>query len=112
MDKASAAVPEPAGSAGRELGPSGGPHWAQLPYAIALAATASGLVWVSLTAKHAKPGMLTIGCALLAAAVARLVLPERMAGLLVSRRRLADVMVLASLGTGILVIALVLPPSS
>jgi hypothetical protein len=48
----------------------------------------------------------------LAAALARIVLPERRAGMLVSRRRLVDVAVLAALGTGLLVAALVLPPQS
>ena len=40
----------------------------------------------------------------------RLVLPERRAGMLVSRRRLADVATLATFGVGLLVAGLVLPP--
>ena len=46
---------------------------------------------------------------LLAAAVARLALPESRAGMLGSRRRLADVAILAALGAGILVGGLILP---
>ena len=49
---------------------------------------------------------------LLAAALARMVLPERRAGMLVSRRRLVDVAILAALGAGLLVAGLVLPPQS
>jgi hypothetical protein len=49
---------------------------------------------------------------LLAAAVARLALPERRAGMLVSRRRLVDVAMLAALGAGLLAAGLVLPPQS
>jgi hypothetical protein len=48
--------------------------------------------------------------ALIFAAVARLVLPERGAGLLVSRRRVPDVLILVFLGTCIMSLALVLPP--
>ena len=46
---------------------------------------------------------------LFAAALARLALPERRAGMLASRRRLADVAVLTALGTGLLVAGLMLP---
>jgi hypothetical protein len=46
-----------------------------------------------------------------AAAVARLVLPQSSVGLLASRRRFADVLALGSLGAGLLVLALVLPPT-
>jgi hypothetical protein len=83
-----------------------------LPYAIALAGTAGGLTWLGLAPRHAKAGMLAVGCAVLLASVARLVLPERTAGMLVSRGRLTDVLLLASLGASILVAALVLPASS
>jgi hypothetical protein len=57
-------------------------------------------------------GTLAVAGIVLAAALARVVLPERRAGMLVSRRRLVDVAVLAALGTGLLVAALVLPPQS
>jgi hypothetical protein len=86
------------------------PRWANLPYAIVLAVAAGGLSWVALGGlRHVQAGMLTVASALLAAAVLRLVLPERAAGLLVSRRRVLDVLTLASLGAGIMVAVLVLP---
>jgi hypothetical protein len=47
---------------------------------------------------------------MLVAALVRLALPERRAGMLVARRRLADVAVLAAFGVGLLVAGLVLPP--
>jgi hypothetical protein len=53
--------------------------------------------------------MLTVASAVLVAAVLRLVLPERRAGLLLSRRRLLDVVVLAILGASIMAVVLVLP---
>ena len=86
------------------------PLWANLPYAIVLAAAAGGLSWVALGGlQHVQAGMMTVASALLAAAVLRLVLPERAAGLLVSRRRVLDVLALASLGAGIMAAVLVLP---
>jgi len=53
---------------------------------------------------------LAVAGILLAAALVRLALPERRAGMLVSRRRPADVAVLAAFGIGLLVAGLVLPP--
>ncbi len=46
---------------------------------------------------------------LLAGATARLVLPERRAGMLGSRRRLVDAAAFAALGVGLLVAGLVFP---
>jgi Protein of unknown function (DUF3017) len=86
------------------------PRWANLPYAIVLIVAAGGLSWVALGGLlHVQAGMTTVASALLAAAVLRLVLPERAAGLLVSRRRVVDVVALASLGAGIMATVLVLP---
>ena len=86
------------------------PRWANLPYAIVLIVAAGGLSWVALGGLlHVQAGMTTVASALLAAAVLRLVLPERAAGLLVSRRRVLDVVALASLGAGIMATVLVLP---
>ena len=86
------------------------PRWANLPYAIVLIAAAGGLSWVALGGLlHVRAGMTTVASALLAAAVLRLVLPERAAGLLVSRRRVLDVLALAGLGAGIMAAVLVLP---
>jgi hypothetical protein len=74
-----------------------------------LAGVAAGLVWIGMGADHVRAGMLVLAAALLVAAVARLVLPERGAGLLVSRHRVSDVLVMAVFGTCILSVALVLP---
>jgi len=49
------------------------------------------------------------GAALLAAAVARLLLPARLVGLLAIRKRPIDVITLAAFGTCLLVVGLVLP---
>jgi hypothetical protein len=88
------------------------PPWAHLPYAIALAGVAGGLGWVALGSGHVRTGVLVVGVALLVAAAARLALPERLAGLLVSRRRAADVLALASLGTCLVALVLALPSPS
>jgi len=54
-------------------------------------------------------GGVIAGIALLAGAVARLLLPARLAGLLATRKRATDVLILAVLGAGLLVAGLVLP---
>ena len=54
-------------------------------------------------------GAAVLGAALLAAAVARLLLPARLAGLLASRKRATDVLTLTVFGVGLLVAGLVLP---
>ena len=68
------------------------------------------LVWIRRSGQNVRDGTLAVAALLLAAALARLALPERRAGMLASRRRLADVAVLAALGIGLLVAGLVLPP--
>ena len=90
----------------------GGPRLASLPYVIALAGLAGGLIWMWLAPKHVEPGTVAVAGALLVAALERLVLPERWAGMLLTRRRLPDVMALATLGAGILAVALILPATS
>jgi hypothetical protein len=57
----------------------------------------------------ARAGGVVAGCALLAAAAARLLLPERLAGLLAVRRPSTDAATLVTLGIGLLVVGLVLP---
>ena len=84
---------------------------AQVPYLVVLACTAGGIVWAWRGSHDVGNGAGVVGGALLAAAVARLVLPQSAAGLLASRRRLADVLALGALGAGLLVLALVLPPT-
>jgi Protein of unknown function (DUF3017) len=74
-----------------------------------LAGVAAGLAWIGMGSHHVRSGMLVVAAALLVAAVARLVLPERGAGLLVSRHRVSDVLVMTVFGASILSVALVLP---
>jgi hypothetical protein len=108
---ASAAGPAAAAAAAADFPAAArAPRWANLPYAIVLALVAGGLSWVALGGlRHVQVGMITVASALLAAAVLRLVLPERAAGLLVTRHRLLDVLTLAGLGAGIMAAVLVLP---
>ncbi len=92
---------------------AGGPGWRrrlrQLPYALVLGGIGLGLLTVHGGERDVRSGTLVVAGMLLAAAVARLVLPEGRAGMLGSRRRLADVAILAALGVGILVAGLILP---
>jgi hypothetical protein len=54
-------------------------------------------------------GAAVLGAVLLAAAIARLLLPARLAGLLATRKRATDVLTLTVFGAGLLVAGLVLP---
>jgi hypothetical protein len=84
----------------------------QVPYWLTIGGVTGLLVLTWQHALSVKGGTLAVAGILLAAALARIVLPERRAGMLVSRRRLVDVAVLAALGAGLLVAGLVLPPQS
>jgi Protein of unknown function (DUF3017) len=112
--RASAAASAPARARpARSPGPhraaaSGRGWWQHIPYAVVLCALALALAWMRENGQNVKGGTLAVAGILFAAALARLALPERRAGMLVSRRRLADVAVLAALGTGLLVAGLVL----
>jgi hypothetical protein len=85
----------------------GGLGW--LPYLIVLAGVAAGLFVAWQGSKHAAAGAAVVGCSLLAAALARLVLPDRYAGLLASRRKASDVLAFAVLGAAVLAVVLSLP---
>jgi hypothetical protein len=74
-----------------------------------LAGTAAGLAYLWRGPENVRGGVLTVAVTLLLAAAARLVLPERRAGLLASRRRFADVAAFSILGLALLVAGLVLP---
>lgn len=78
-------------------------------YPIVLAGTAAGLAYLWRGPQNVRGGVLVVAVTLLLAAAARLVLPERRAGLLVSRRRFADVAAFSILGLALLVAGLVLP---
>jgi Protein of unknown function (DUF3017) len=90
--------------------PSGWRWHRQLPYAIVVCGLALALVWIRQSGQNVRGGTLAVAGVMLAAALVRLALPEHRAGMLVSRRRLADVGVLAAFGVGLLVAGLVLPP--
>jgi hypothetical protein len=68
--------------------------------------TGAALVIIRLGTHQLKSGTLVLAGVLLIAAIARLVLPDRRAGLLASRRRLLDVAVFAVFGIGLLVAGL------
>ena len=87
--------------------PSGAAPW--LPYLIVLAGVGVGLFVTWQGSKYAGLGTSLVGGALLAAAVARLLLPPRYAELLSSRWKVSDVVAFTVLGAGVLAIALVLP---
>jgi len=81
-------------------------RWLQLPYWLTVAGAVAALVIIKLGTHQLKSGTLVLAGVLLIAAIARLVLPDRRAGMLSSRRRLLDVAVFAVFGTGLLVAGL------
>lgn len=82
---------------------------AWVPYLIVLAGVATGMFIAWQGSRYAGRGAGVTGCSLLAAGVARLVLPPRLAGLLSSRRKASDVLTFAAFGAGVLAVALMLP---
>jgi Protein of unknown function (DUF3017) len=81
----------------------------QLPYWIVAGTAALALASMRAGGGSVRAGTLAVAGVLLVGALARLVLPERSAGMLASRRRLADVAVLGALGAGLLAAGLALP---
>jgi hypothetical protein len=103
-----AARPRPArASADRGESEARGLGW--LPYLLVLAGVAAGMFIAWQGSRRATPGIAVVGCSLLAAALARLVLPDRLAGLLASRRKAFDVLAFAVLGAALLAVVLSLP---
>jgi hypothetical protein len=82
---------------------------AWLPYLIVLAGAATGMLIAWQGSKYAGRGAALIGASLLVGALARLILPERYAGLLASRRKASDVLVFAVFGAAVLAVAIALP---
>jgi hypothetical protein len=82
---------------------------AWLPYLIVLAGAAAGMLIVWQGSKYAGRGAGLIGASLLIGALARLILPERYAGLLASRRKASDVLGFAVFGAAVLAVAIALP---
>jgi hypothetical protein len=85
------------------------PLSAWLPYLIVLAGVAAGMFVIWQGSKYAGRGAALIGASLLAGALARLILPERYAGLLSSRRKASDVLAFAAFGAAVLAVAIALP---
>ena len=113
-DAAAPPAPAPGGSSGPspEQAPDqarGGSWVAQVPYWIVVAGVVAGLLWMRGGQRDVRSGTLVMAGVLLAGAAARLGLPERRAGLLGSRRRLADAAAFAALGVGLLVAGLIFP---
>jgi len=88
---------------------AGPARFAQLPYAAVLVGVAIGLGIIRQGVHLVPSGTLVLGGILLLAALARLTLPERRAGLLSVRRRALDVAILGLLGIGLLVAGFVVP---
>jgi hypothetical protein len=84
---------------------------AWIPYAAVLACSGIALIAAWRESRGVSKGSAIMGAALLAAAVARLVLPKNRAGPLASRRRFVDVAAFAGLGAGLLITGLLLPSS-
>lgn len=77
-------------------------RWRQLSYWLIVAGTCVALTIMRLGTHQLKSGTLVLAGVLLIAAIARLVLPDRLAGMLSSRRRLVDVAIFVVLGIGLL----------
>jgi hypothetical protein len=111
--------PLPAAAAGSGARPVSGHRAAQrqagslawIPYAAVLACSGIALIAAWHEPRGVSKGSAIMGAALLAAAVARLVLPKNRAGPLASRRRFVDVAAFAGLGAGLLITGLLLPSS-
>jgi len=82
---------------------------AWLPYLIVLAGAATGMLIAWQGSKYVGRGAGLIGASLLVGALARLILPERYAGLLASRRKASDVLGFAAFGAAVLAVAIALP---
>jgi len=80
-----------------------------VPYLLVLAGVGAGLLWAVHASWDAGRGAGLVGGSLLAAGLARLVLPPRYAGLLSSRGKASDVLAFTVLGAGVLAVALMLP---
>jgi hypothetical protein len=81
-----------------------------LPYLLVLVGVAAGLVVLAWHgSRYAAQGTALVGSALLTAALIRLALPPRYAGLLATRGKAFDVLAFVMLGGGVLAVALMLP---
>jgi hypothetical protein len=94
---------------GQEAGPGARLTFRQLPYFAVLFCLVVALVLIRQGVHLVQSGTLVLAGALLIAALARLVLPERRTGMLASRRRPLDVAIFGVLGIGLLVAGIVVP---
>lgn len=90
------------GAGGTSGAPQEAVRWRQLSYWLIVAGTCGALLIIRQGTHHLKSGTLVLAGVLLIAAIARLVLPDRLAGMLSSRRRLIDVAIFTVLGIGLL----------
>jgi hypothetical protein len=81
---------------------------AQLPYVLVLCGVAAGLVLVALN--HFKRGSVLLAAAALLGALARLLLSDRQVGMLATRKKGTDVLIMVAFAIGIAVVAWVVPP--
>jgi len=82
---------------------------AWVPYLIVLAGVALGMFVAWQGSRYVGWGAALVGCSLLVAGLARLILPPRYAGLLSTRRKASDVVAFAVFGAAVLAVALMLP---
>lgn len=101
------AGPRPIDSRHTGPGHTGPRHGPGLALGGVLLAVAVGLARVA--QDHWRQGLFLVGGALLAAALLRLLLPVRQVGLLAVRSRPFDVVLLAGLGVGIILITSIVP---
>ena len=91
---------------------NGGTRLGHLAYALVIAGVLGGLLWIWQSAQNVRGGTLTVAGAMLAAALARLLLPEQSVRLLSSRRRLLDTAAFGTLGLALLIAGLIVPVPS
>ena len=103
-----AEAPGPAGQA-RRAREDAGIVWVVPLLAVLVVAVAGVDIALRQGSAGGRVGGVVAGCALLAAAAIRLLLPNDLAGLLAVRKRSTDVCTLAAFGIGLLVAGLVLP---
>ena len=88
---------------------SGSAVLAWVPYLIVLAGVAAGVTLAFNASRDAGRGAGLVGCSLLVAGLARLILPSRYARILSSRGKTSDVLAFAAFGAAVLAVVLSLP---
>jgi Protein of unknown function (DUF3017) len=96
-------------SAGSHRARDDGGIVAVIPYLVVLVCVLGGLYIAWREGSNGGRGAVVAGVALLVAALVRLALPVRLVGLLGTRKRATDVLTLAVLGVGLIIVGVVLP---